>query len=339
MPDPTHRDTLLRQWEMLQHIPRHPAKITATEIHDHLVGAGYVVTKRTVERDLEILSAPFPLQVDARSKPYGWSWKADASGLTVPGLSVSEALTFRLVEQHLRPLLPATVLKDLKPYFDLAATRLTESASGAQSWTAKVRVVAPTQTLKIPPIDAEIQRNLYDALLKNRQVKIRYQRPGEKTPVEYQAVDPLGLVQRGAVLYLVATVFGHADPFLLVLHRMKRVECLEVPAIRPRGFDLDAYIASGGMGFGGGGTIRLELLLDSDAAPYLAETPLSTDQRLTPARDGRTRVRATLPETEQLRWWILGFGEKAEVLKPAGLRRRMAATARGLAVRYRVRTG
>ena len=56
---------------MLREIPRHPAKITATEIHARLVAAGYTVTKRTVERDLERLAGPFPLQVDERSKPYG----------------------------------------------------------------------------------------------------------------------------------------------------------------------------------------------------------------------------------------------------------------------------
>ena len=87
-----------------------------------------------------------------------------------------------------------------------------------------------------------------------------------------------------------------------------------------------------------GGAIRLELLLDADAAKTLEETPLSADQSLALARDGRVRVRATLPETEQLRWWILGFGETAEVVSPRRLREKMVATARGLAVRYRTRS-
>ncbi len=328
------RETILRQWEMLRRIPRYPAKKTATDLHAQLVTAGYQVTKRTVERDLEKLTASFPLLADERSKPFGWSWKADAPALTVPGLTLSQAVTFQLVEQHLRPLLPPAVLADLQPAFALAAARLAEAGPTRRSWTDKVRVVSPTQTLRVPPIAPEVQRTLYEALLTDHQVQIRYLKPGEKSPITYEAVHPLGVVQRGAVLYLVCTFFGYTDPFLLVLHRMKTVTALEASVVRPPDFDLDAYIASGRMGFGDGRIIRLELLLDADAARHLTETPLSEDQRLTPTPDGRVRVNATVPETEQLRWWILGFGEKAEVIKPVFLRKKLIETVRALATRY-----
>lgn len=333
---PGDRDTILRQWDILRLIPRYPSKKTATEIHARLVGMGYDVTKRTIERDLESLEKPFGLQRDDRSKPFGWSWCADAKGLTVPGLSLSQALTFQLVELHLRPLLPPTVLADLKPYFQLAAARLAETGAKRASWGNKVRVVSPTQTLLVPCIGAAVQKTLYEALLEDRQVKIRYLKAGEKTPVEYDAVHPLGLVQRGSVHYLVCTFYGYQDPLLLVLHRMKAVERLDASVVRPDGFDLDAYIASGRMGFGDGKMIRLELLLDADAARHLGETPLSMDQRLTPVTDGRVRIQATVPETEQLRWWIMGFGEKVEVLKPSRLRKVMAEAAQAMAARYRV---
>ena len=328
------RETILRQWEMLRRIPRYPVKTTTAELHASLVKAGYQVTKRTVERDLERLTVPFPLLADERSKPFGWSWRADAPGLTIPGLTLSQALTFQLVEQHLRPLLPPAVLAELQPAFALAAARLAEAGPTRRSWVDKVRVVSPTQTLRVPPIAPEVQRTLYEALLTDHQVQIRYLKPGEKSPITYEAVHPLGLVQRGAVLYLVCTFFGYTDPFLLVVHRMKTVTALEAPAIRPPGFDLDAYIASGRMGFGDGRIIRLEMLLHADAARHLTETPLSEDQRLTATPDGRVRVNATVPETEQLRWWILGFGEKAEVIKPIRLRKVMAETSQALAARY-----
>lgn len=326
-------DTILRQWEILRLIPRYPRKKTATEIHASLVGMGYDATKRTVERDLASLEDPFGLRLDNRSKPFGWSWRADAQGLTIPGLSLSQALTFQLVEQHLRPLLPPAVLGELKPYFDSATARLRETGPKS-SWAAKVRVVPPTQALLVPPIASDVQRNLYEALLEDRQVKIRYLKAGKKTLVDYDAVHPLGIVQRGAVLYLVCTFYGYQDPILLVLHRMKAVERLDESVARPPGFDLDAYIASGRMGFGDGETIQLELLLDADAAHHLTETPLSADQRLTRVSDGRVHVQATLPATQQLRWWILGFGEKVEVIKPTHLRKAMTEAVQGMSAHY-----
>jgi predicted DNA-binding transcriptional regulator YafY len=36
------------------------------------------------------------------------------------------------------------------------------------------------------------------------------------------------------------------------------------------------------------------------------------------------RITATVQETEQLKWWLLSFGERVEVLKPAALRSRIA---------------
>ena len=110
-------------------------------------------------------------------------------------------------------------------------------------------------------------------------------------------------------------LFRYSDPYLLVRHRMKAVEALDVPAVRPAGSDLDACIASEGMGFGGGEAIRIELLIEADAARYLADIPLASDHPLTPARDGWMCLRATFPYTGQWRWWILGFGDKAGVKK------------------------
>ena len=80
-------DAILRQREMLRLIPRYLAKKTASEIHTRLVGAGYGVAKRTVERDLSDLTRRFPLFPDERSRPFGWSWRANAPDLTPLGLS------------------------------------------------------------------------------------------------------------------------------------------------------------------------------------------------------------------------------------------------------------
>ena len=75
---PANHETLLRQWQMLRYIPRYPAKITATQLKAKLDSEDFNVTKRTVERDLMDLSRAFPLTLDDRSKPYGWSWQKDA---------------------------------------------------------------------------------------------------------------------------------------------------------------------------------------------------------------------------------------------------------------------
>ena len=115
--------------------------------------------------------------------------------------------------------------------------------------------------------------------------------------------------------YLGMRLFRYSDRCPLILHRMKAVEALDVPAMRPAGLDLDACIASGGMGLGSGEAIWIEWLIEADAARYLADIPLASDRPLTPAHDGWMCLRATFSYIGQWRWWILGFGDKAEVKK------------------------
>jgi predicted DNA-binding transcriptional regulator YafY len=63
---PSDHDTLLRQWQMLRMIPRHPAKIAASQLCERLCGDGFDVSKRTVERDLQSLSQGYPNMLDER---------------------------------------------------------------------------------------------------------------------------------------------------------------------------------------------------------------------------------------------------------------------------------
>lgn len=155
---------------MLRLIPRFPAKITMREIQERLGADGFMVSKRTVERDLMSLSEVFPLMSDEREKPFGWSWEKDATPLDVPSLGNNEALAFSLVEKYLQGLLPHSILDQLQPHFRMAGQRLSGLAkkSPAMSWPNKIRVVQPAQPLLAPKIDPQVQPAVGDALLADR---------------------------------------------------------------------------------------------------------------------------------------------------------------------------
>ncbi|MBL8474291.1 MAG: WYL domain-containing protein, partial [Rhodocyclaceae bacterium] len=67
---------------------------------------------------------------------------------------------------------------------------------------------------------------------------------------------------------------------------------------------------------------------------HLEETPLAGDQTLDTLPDGRLRITAGVLLTQQLEWWLLGFGDAVEVLAPPALRAHMAARLREAARRY-----
>ena len=328
-------ETLLRQWQTLRMIPRHPRKITATVLCESLKQDGFVVGKRTVERDLQSLAMIFPLVSDERSKPFGWSWQKDAPAFDLPGVSNSEAITLLLAREHLRTLLPASTIAQLQPYFALAEQKLTalEQHSGIAGWQHKVRVIPPTQPLLAPKIGEVVQATLHEALLHDRQCLVTYQKREANKPESYP-VHALGLVQRGQVLYLVCTIKTYPHIRLLALHRILAAELLSDAISHPVDFDLDAYIASGALGWFPKETIHLKAIFTAEVAAHLYETPLSEDQAMKELPDGRIQLTATVQETLQLRWWLQGFGDAVEVIKPIHLRKAIAESVQNLAERY-----
>jgi len=286
-------------------------------------------------RDLIVLSEVFPILLDARDKPYGWSWKKDAPTLTVPGLTVPQALAFALVKRFLGRLLPASLIGELDAHFAAAEKQLAALPKwrGVPSWIEKVRVVPPAQPLLPPKINQKVQATVYEALLQNKQIQIAYHKRGATSQVEY-TVHPLSVVQRGPVTYLVCTLFNYQDVLLLALHRILSAVLLDEKAKYPDGFSLDDYLVSGALNFGKGERIRLEAIFAVEAAEHLHETPLSEDQQIKPLDAGRVTVSATVMDTPQLVWWLLAFGEGVEVIKPAPLRAEMARTAAALARIY-----
>ncbi len=326
-------ETLQRQWQTLRLIPLHPRRISASELRDHLVAEGHVITKRTVERDLLSLSAFFPLVSDERAKPYGWCWDKGAAAFDLPGLANSEALALLLARAHLSALLPAATLAQLHPHFRMAEQKLASLQGHLAHWMDKVRVIPPTQALIAPRIDETIQTTISDALLLGKQVQVSYLKRSAES-VEAYPIHPLGLIQRGQVLYLVCTIKTYPHLRLLALHRIQSAEALSDPIIPPPDFNLDDYIESGALGWLPGETIRLEAAFTAEVADHLEETPLTEDQSLVSLPDGRINLAATVCETLQLRWWLQGIGDAVEVLAPSELRKQLAVSSRHLAARY-----
>jgi len=328
-------DTLMRQWQMLRLVPRHPSKIATSELILRLADEGFKTTQRTIQRDLVRLSSIYPLECDERNKPYGWSWMLDANVMDIPGMDSHTALAFWLASQHLEPLLPNTTVRQLQPHFKTAARVLDSipTDKGVPAWRNKVRVLHRGPKLKAPAIADDVQNQVYDALLRNRRIAITYNPRGQNGEKEYE-INPLGLVLKDGITYLVCSMWDYPDIRLLTLHRMLEAQALDKPANIPDGFNLDAYIASGELDFAVGGMIKLKVLFARDAAFHLDERPLSDDQTIAEQEDGRMLVTATVQDTSELRWWLLGFGDQVEVLKPAKSRKYFTEIASKMASHY-----
>lgn len=330
----SEHDTLKRRWDLLRSIPRAPRKITASELHTILGGLGHDISSRSIERDLNTLSGIFPLVVDDRSKPFGWSWKKDAPVFDLPGLSDHEALTLILAEKHLANLLPASTMLQLRNHFRSAHEALETSRKSGRigKWLNKVRVVTPTLPLIPPKVSPAIYQEISEGMLAEQQIEVSYT-TREGSSVTYR-IHPLAMVQRGPVLYLHCRIFDYDDTRSLAVHRIQKAVRLDAPATAPGGYNIDKEIERGAFQFGSGKPVRVRLSFTKDAGSHLLETPLAADQEIVEEKDDRLIVSATLVDTPQLRWWILGLGTGVVVLAPPTLRSAIGDTARLVAANY-----
>src|SRR5438034_1771029 len=221
-------DTVHRLIKTLRLIPRPPRKTEASEIRRRLETDGFVVTLRTVQRDLNHLAVHFPIRGDA-NKPQGWCWTGDP--ILIPVLDPQSALTFKLVEQFLKPLLPGATLQSLATHFSAARKALSGSPRLA-AWPQKVCAVPRAFPLLPPKIDPEVQNAVYEALLQDRQLSIQYRSRDAGEPKEH-TIHPLGIVARDQLVYLVCKFYDYEDARQVALHRIKAAHVLPDRASRP----------------------------------------------------------------------------------------------------------
>ncbi len=312
----------LRQLAMLQLVPRSGGKIGTRELCEKLDQQGFEVTQRTIQRDLRRFSKLFPdLVSDDNRDQAGWSWTRGAPVKDLPGLDVPMAMTFMLAQRFLDRLMPPAVLNQLRPYFE-SASRLLDGLDnpGYANWADRVRIVPRSQPLIPAEILPEVVQVVYQALLGGKQFRGRYRRrDGDEAEYDFH---PLGLVFRESVVYLVATVWDYHDPRHYSLHRFQKCGLMDEAAVPPEGFDLDEYLKTGAFEYVGpdAENIRLVARFRGAVAKHLEETPLSQDQRITADSGDWVRIETTVKDSQQLRWWLLGFGDNIEVIEPEKLR-------------------
>ncbi len=329
-------NTFHRRLRLLQLIPRGHGKISTRQLTEALDKAGFSIDQRSVQRDLKALSPLFPgLTNDANPDIPGWYWREDAPLLDLPALDPATALTFKLVATFLDELIPPDVTLALDPYFRRANDVLQGSAHpGYAHWADRVKIVPRNQPLQPAPLNRGLITTLYQALFESRQVIGRY-RNRQDEEAEYR-FHPLGLVFRESVIYLVATVEEYQDPRHYALHRFTQCTLDDAPSRIPEGFELQAYIDGGSFQYlqQPEGEIRLRARFARETGRHLQETPLSPDQSILEQGEG-LEVTASVKDSQQLRWWLLGFGDQVEVLEPEQLRQEFRDIAAAMNRRYR----
>lgn len=315
-------NSLHRQWQILSRLPN-GKWIGTRELQEQLAREGIEISLRTVQRDLNQIAERFPIENNGAT-PQGWRWKSDAPLQSLPHMNSSQAITFMMVEEHLRHLLPPSLLAEINPWFDLARRSLSAQQNNVRQWINRVRIIPATQPLIPPIVERKAQTAIYEALLQDKQLECVYRSRANKKEEKVYILNPLALVQRGAIIYLICTRQDKNDIQTFALHRFKSAQVLEQRALHPVNFDIDHFIDSGVLGFRINldeptYDIALSLTMQNQHATTFMESKLAKNQTITALDEERVQINATVPFNSQLVWWLRGFGKKIECIEPVEL--------------------
>lgn len=302
---PDSLETLQLSHELLRRIPK-DRTITAPELREQLADAGFERDMRTIQRQLETLFEFFDIDRDDSTKPYRYSWKPCAKGLSLPCLSTQESLLLMLAEQHLSNLLPAKLMKSMEGFFTQAHSQLGDKSTTQRDreWMEKVRVVSTSQPLLPPKIDPTVFDQVSNALYGNQWLEVDYKNAaGKRTSTR---VMPLGLAQQGPRMYLVCRFDGYDNERSLALHRILTARASTLTFERLKDFDLKQYDDDGRFGYGNRQRVRLSFRIEKEAGLHLLESPLSADQTVVELEDAY-EITATVVDSAMLEWWLSGF--------------------------------
>ena len=303
MPVADSRQPLRRQWHLLAILPEHGNGLTCRELNERLREQGFLVDKRTTERDLQLLEELALVHSQGASP---CRWLRPANSRIPQGMTTAEALGLSLLEQQLKPLLPASLFNVLDTQFT-KARQLLEADKSYNSFAPlidKIRIIPPCFLLQPPRIELSVLEAVQQAVASAIPLKIHYQ--GLKDDkAKLRTVMPIGLLQEAQITYLIGRDPGSKQNKLFALHRMHTTEILHGEAMDDiSDFNMDNYLAEGHGQFYTGNRMKLNAVISEQLARILSETPLSPTMELMRGNDGLWKIQDNLPDTELLRNWL-----------------------------------
>jgi len=192
--------------------------------------------------------------------------------------------------------------------------------------------IEPTSELSLA---AKNYDQLITAITSRRAVRLEYDSYSESERI-LTKLSPYRLLFSRRSWYVIGRSSLHRQTRTFHLGRIHQMELLNDRFQFPRGFSIDRQLRNAWHMIPEPGpdrhvVVRFEKLV----AKNVAEVQWHKTQKLVWRRDGRLDFHVDVSGIHEMSWWILGYGDQAEVLRPVELRRLVATRARKMADRYR----
>jgi len=285
------------------------------------------VSRRTMFRDLDTLKdAGVPLQFDRQQDRY-----FIPSSFFLPPTNFTAAETLSLIA------LASSLGKNGQlPFYEparSAALKLESTLPGA----LRDEMRTMTQSIQIRvsqknPLEGKekFYQLLVDSIAAQRVVRMVYESLTEWETITTK-LRPYRLLFSRRSWYVIGRSTLHGEVRTFNLGRITELEMLRQKYATPRNFKLDNYLGNAWDMIPERGrdhhvVVRFQPLV----AHNVAEVVWHKTQRVRFCSDGTLEFRAHVSGLNEIAWWILGYGDQAEVLKPIKLRRLIANRANNM---------
>jgi predicted DNA-binding transcriptional regulator YafY len=320
-------DQLARQWTIIQSLQADLNGKTVSDLADVLD-----CHTRTVYRDLEALQmAGFPIYTDRLEGATRWYLMESARPQVPIPFSLTELMALYFSRDLLQVLKGTVLFEALESLFHKIHTTLppeTENYLNAFQQSVKVgthpRQSAPAQGAAFEDINHAISAR---TILSIEYFTMSRQRAGARK------VAPYRLWFFNGAFYLIAYCYKRKDVRIFALDRIRSLTPTSETFTPPASLDMEALMAAS-FGVFTGEAVTVRVRFSSQVAGYIQEKIWHRSQRLFPQADGGVIFESDVAGTQEIKHWIMQWGQEAEVLSPKRLRAAVRREARSMAACY-----
>ena len=320
-------DQLGRQWQIIQTLLSSKRGRSALELSEELE-----CNLRTVYRDLEALQiAGFPICNEREDGKNLWSL-LDTVKQSIPiPFTLTELMAIYFSRDLVKTLQDTVFYDSLESLFKKIKTTLPPDSEEFLKNVQNTLYVSQKQYKEYGKAKGTIS-TVNDAAIRKRSIEINYYSMSNKKE-SVRKVDPYRILFFNGTFYLIAYCHQRIETRIFALDLIKSVSMTGESFTVPDDFDLEDFMKPS-FGIFKGKPEKVRIWFGPNAAGYISEKVWHETQNIIEADDGSIIFEAEIAITEEIKTWVLSWGSKAAVLKPASLKKELKDEIEKMARKY-----
>ena len=280
------------------------------------------VNSKTIQRDMAYLINELQAPIEYDSVHRGYRYTEDNYSLPAINISESDLFAVFIAQRALGQFKNTPLYDKLSSIFSKIRDSLPDRTTIQPSWLDDRILVFPEPATNIAPA---VWDTVAKAIRDNRRLLISHAAPGHRTLTD-RKIDPYYLVNCKGEWYI--SSFCHARNAIrtFAVSRLVKAEILPEPFTMPASLTKEKMF---GDQFGiiwNDKSFKVRISFSAEVAPYIKERQWHRLQKITELRNGRLVLEFTTNHLNEVKDWLLSWGDGAKVLAPPLLAQRVQSS-------------